>query len=140
MKTLNITAIIISVIAISISGYALVKKTDLFGSQMVQPYSYFGATNTSSSVPTVATTTNPILSLDNARINAKICNNSAYTVFLHPKSQATTTGVVLNEGIPLSPIGLATSTANVCAEFPGFKGYLYGISSATSAITVSSWK
>ena len=106
---------------------------------MIQSSSYFGATNSSSSVPMVATTTNPILSLDNSRTNAIVCNNSVNSVFLHPKSIATTTGVVLNEGIPLFGTGLTTST-KICHEFSGFKGYLYGIGTATSNITISSYK
>ena len=136
MNKKSIIAILI--IVVLIGGYILLENNNL-GGQMIIGSSYFGATNSSSSVPTVATTTNPILSLDNTRTNAIVCNNSVNTVFLHPKSQATTTGVVLNEGIPLFGAGLTTST-KICHEFPGFKGYLYGISSAVSAITVSSWR
>ena len=136
MKNIIIT-IAISLIAGFLGGYGLLSNN--LGQTMIQSSSYFGATNSSSSVPMVATTTNPILSLDNSRTNAIVCNNSVNTIFLHPKSIATTTGVVLNEGIPLFGTGLTTST-KICHEFSGFKGYLYGIGTATSNITISSYK
>ncbi len=138
MKTISIIAITISIIAILISGYALSQKVNLGAS--VVPIFYYGATNSSFTSPTTATTTNPILSRDDSRTNAIVCNNSAYTIFLHQNSQATTTGVAINSGIPLSPVGLTTSTANICMEFPGFKGYLYGISGTAASGTISSWK
>ena len=134
----NILIVIIVFIIGFLGGFVLLKNNN-FGQTMITGSSYFGATNSSSSVPMVATTTNPILSLDNSRTNAIVCNNSANTVFLHAKSQATTTGVVLNEGIPLFGTGLTTST-KICHEFSGFKGYLYGIGTATSNITISSYK
>jgi len=108
-----------------------------FGSGIDTVSFYTDATNSSSSVLATATTTNPILSLNMGRTNAIVCNNSANVVFLHQKGQATTTGVVVNEGIPIYP----TSTAGAqCQSFPGLKGYLFGIASATSSVTVSEWK
>lgn len=131
-------SIIILAVAIVVGALIVSNgKTNFGGVETVSFYT--NATNSSSSVPMVATTTNPILSLDMARTNAIVCNNSANTLFLHQKGQATTTGVVLNEGIPLYGVGLTTST-KVCQEFPGFKGYLYGIGVATSVISVSSWQ
>ncbi len=133
------TAIIISIIAILISGYALTQKADYLGSQMMQPYSYFGATNSSSSIASTATTTNPILSLDANRNNAIVCNNSvSSTIYLHQMSQSTTTGVTINTGIPLYA---TTTQGQTCQDFPGFKGYLIGICNGNNCwATVSSWR
>src|SRR3990167_5608999 len=100
-KTLGISLMI----AIVIIGVLVLFKQDIpLGGTQIIGSTYYGATNTSSSVPTVATTTSPILSLDAARTNAVVCNNSVNTVFLHQKSEATTTGVILDNGIPLSKI------------------------------------
>lgn len=98
--------------------------------------SYSDATNSSSSIPQTATTTSPILSLDTYRTDATICYLSGTsTVWLHPKGQSTTTGVVKNEGIPLA--SSTTSNTPYCREFPGFVGYLFGISAAPVVVSVS---
>ena len=138
---MKIITIIASVIAVLLIGFLIgVMNVDTPNILGGQADFYYDATNSSSSIPTTATTTNPILSLNTQRTNARICNNSEYFVFLHQKETATTTGVTVNEGIPLSPLGLTTSTENVCQDFLGFKGYLFGISEATSSVTVSWWE
>ena len=124
-----------------IVGFVIAPKNKPLGASISAPYYYFGATESSSSVPGTATTTNPILSLDNTRTNAKICMapTTTSTVFLHQITQSTTTGVTVNTGIPLYP----TSTqAQFCEEFPGFKGYLFGICTGNSNcfVNVASWK
>lgn len=135
MNKLIITAILLSTIAIVFSIYTL--QGDSLGYSPV-PIFYYGATNASSSIPQTATTTNPILARDDSRTNAKICYlTGTSTAFLHPKSQSTTTGVIVNEGIPL----FATTTgAQVCQEFQGFRGILFGISAQPVTVTVSQWK
>ncbi len=131
-------ATIISIIALAFGVFALMggAKNSNFGVESIPSY-YFGATNSSSTVPTTATTSNPILSLDANRKNARICNIGTATVFLHQSAISTTTGVRLDEGIALSPFA---SSTNVCVELPGFRGYLFGISTAATKLTVSSWK
>ncbi len=95
---------------------------------------YTDSSTASSSVPTTATTTNPILTKDSNRQGAKVCYLSGTsTVFLHPKGLSTTTDVVVNEGIPLYP----TSTqAQTCQEFPRMQGYLFGIAENAATVTV----
>ena len=137
MKYISLIALAIAITALGIVLYQT--TNDVQVSNLAGAVLYSDATNSSSSIPTTATTTNPVLSADPDRENAIVCNNSAYAVFLHPKGQATTTGVVVHEGIPLSPIGFTTSTANVCREFPGFRGYLFGIAGTEGSVTVSSW-
>ena len=131
-----ILGIIIVGFAIAIVFILFVSTEKPLGQATVYDY-WSNATNSSSSVPSTATTSNPILSLDVSRNDCHICNNGAYTVFLHPLGISTTTGVAVNTGIPLSPIGLTTSTANVCWDFPNFRGYLFGIAAATTFVTVS---
>ena len=138
MKTISIIAIIVSIIAITISGYVLSQKVNL-GQQMIQGSSYFGATSASFTCPATATTTNPILSLDNTRTQVLISNRSSQPMFIHVNSQATTTGVVVNSGIYLSPDGLTTSTKTF-VELQGAKGYIYCISPAVASGTVMSVK
>ncbi len=136
MNKFNI-ALILSVIAIIFSGYILIQKNSNLGYSPAQIF-YYGATNASSSIPQTATTTNPILARDDSRTNAKVCYISGTsTAYLHPKSQSTTTGVRVNEGIPL----FATTTGiQVCQDFPGFRGILFGVSAQPVTVTVSEWK
>jgi len=139
---MNKTKLIISIGIIgilAIVGIVISPVGKQLGQTLVAPDYWTNATNSSSSVPATATTTSPILSLDASRNNAVICNNGKYPVFLHPMGISTTTGVAVNKGIPLSPIGLSTSTANVCIELPNFRGYLFGISSVATFVTVTSW-
>ena|SRR3990167_188292 len=138
---MNKTLIVAIIISLALSALAVFRNNpqNLLGT-MVLTSSYYDATNSSSSVPATATTANPILSLDANRTNARVCNNSATsTVWLHQKSQSTTTGVVVNEGIPIYPAKLSSST-QVCESFPGFKGYLFGICDGTCWVNESSWK
>ena len=137
----KITQLVFGILVLALLAFTAFKGVGEIntGATLITGSTYFGATNTSSSVPTVATTTGPVLSLDNTRTNAVVCNNGGTTVFLHQKAISTTTGVVVNEGIPLFPPNLTTSTAP-CRDFPGFKGYLFGITAATTSVTVSSWK
>lgn len=138
-KIVFILAVAVAIALLGLNGYQMTKNRNL-GATMTVASSYHGATNTSSSIPFTATTTNPILSRDESRTNALVCNNGVYPVFLHPLSVATTTGVEMNEGTPLFAHGLTTSTQDVCRYFPGFKGYLFGISATNTFVTVSSWK
>lgn len=134
--TLIIACIVIGIALISSFGSS---DNGVFG-YAAPAYFYNGATNSSSSVPVNATTSNPILSSSATRINSIVCNNSATsTIFLHQKNISTTTGVVANEGIRLAPANLASST-NSCIELPGFRGYLFGIGTATSFVTISQWQ
>lgn len=110
-------------------------------------YYYYGASssslalNTSSSITSTATTTLPILSRDDLRQNATVCHSAGTsTVWLHRMSQATTTGVLLGYGIPINP----TSTPSLvkakypsCVDFPGFRGFLLGISESPASTTAS---
>lgn len=132
MKTLQITFGIAIVVLLGIM--ATKQNIQFFGGSATESYS--DSTSSSSTVPITATTTNPILSLDTYRQDATVCFLSGTsTVFLHQKGQATTTGVVKNEGIPLSTSSLSVED---CAKFPNFKGYLYGISASPAVVTVSS--
>lgn len=131
------TKIIIGLLIAIIVMLFIVKDKPL-GLSISSDY-WTNATNSSSSVATTATTTSPILSLDASRSNAIICNNGVYPVFLHPKGSATTTGVAINTGIRLAPIGLTTSTIDSCISLPNFRGYLIGIADTATWVTVTSW-
>lgn len=127
------------VIVVVLLGAIVFKTTPLNLGGTDATDSYYDTTNTSTTVPTTATTTSPILSLDTQRINAEVCFlTGTSTIFLHQKAQATTTGVVVDSGIPLYPS--STAAGQICQDFPGFKGYLYGISAGAGTVTVSSWK
>lgn len=133
MKTFQILIGLSVVILLSV--IATKENITFFGGSAVD--SYYGSTNTSANIPTAATTTNPILSYNTARENAKVCYLSGTsTVFLHRmSSNSTTTGIAVNTGIPIS-----TSTqGDKCESFPGFKGYLFGISASPAVVTVSSY-
>ena len=138
MNKITISAIIISIIAILLGGYGLLKDGNL-GQSMIQNSSYFGATSAAFTCPTTATTTNPILSLDNNRTMVKVYNRSSQPIFVHVNSQATTTGVAVNTGVYLSPIGLTTSTES-WVDLSGAKGYVYCISPVAASGTVISAK
>lgn len=139
MNKITISAIIISIIAILLGGYGLLKDGNL-GQSMIQNSSFFGATSAAFTCPTTATTTNPILSLDNNRTMVKVYNRSGQPMFVHVNAQATTTGVAVNTGVYLSPIGLTTSTANSFVDLSGAKGYVYCISPVAASGTVISAK
>ena len=115
------------------------KDTNNFnpGANLVNVSYYFGATNVSSSVSNAVTTT-PILALDANRSGATVCNIAVGTVvWLFPQATTATSAIQVNAGIPLT----ASSSGNgICRDFPGFKGNLMGIATATSTVTVSSWK
>ena len=132
LKIILFIALAISVLAILVAVIAKPAPSVLLGAS---PHYWYGATNSSSTIPTTATTTNPILSRDNSRIDAKVCYLSGTsTVFLHPLSQSTTTTVKINEGIPIHPF---SSSTQPCESFPGFRGYLFGISETAATVTVS---
>ena len=114
-----------------------VEKPKYVGGMQVIASTYFGATSASFTCPSTATTTNPVLTLDSLRTNAIISNRSSQPMFIHVLSQATTTGVVVNAGIYLSPDGLTTST-ETRVELPGAKGYVYCISPVAASGTVYS--
>ncbi len=87
----------------------------------------------SSTIPRTATTTNPLLSADVNRKNAKVCYlTGTSTVFLHKLGISTTTGVVLNEGVPLYPTSTQVQT---CQDFLGFKGYLFALTEGIVVVT-----
>ncbi len=134
----KITKILLIIAIILIGGVYLYQNNNL-GQTMITGSSYFGATSGSFTCPTTATTTNPILSLDNTRTNALIYNRSGQPMFVHINAQATTTGVAVNTGIYLSPIGLTTSTQS-WVELRGAKGYVYCISPVAASGTVISIK
>lgn len=139
MKNIIIGGLLIAAVGVAAFVGANLKSNNL-GATMVVQSSYYGATSASSTVPNVATTTNPVLSLDADRTNAMVCNTSQWMVYLYPRPTSSTGGILVGAGIPLSPFGLTTSTANICEKFPGFKGYLFAIAEATSVVTVASWK
>lgn len=143
----QITLAACGAVAVILFGLALsrnakvVEKPEpvIVGGTQVIGSTYFGATNTSTTITSTATTTNPILSLDANRTNATVCYVSGTsTLFMHQQSESTTTLVKVNAGIPLYS---SSTQVQTCQDFPGFKGYLIGISSAQPIIvSVSSWK
>lgn len=135
-RAIVIVAVVLSLTALSIQLTR--NRGVLLGSLVIDDF-YTNASSSSVSVPTVATTTNPVLPLDTRRINARVCNIGSGVVWLHPKGQSTTTNVTIDTGVPIRPAGLTTST-DTCVDFPGLKGYLFGISSLpTTTVSVSSW-
>lgn len=137
-----IAGIIVAFLAVCFSVYAIYARMDTkqgFSGGYENSFSG-GVTNTSTTVGMVATTTNPILSANTSRQYALICNNSAYPVYLHLVGlTATTTGVSVNTGIPLSPVGLTTSSLNVCYEIEPqnlYLGAIVGIGASTGTVTV----
>ena len=124
--------------AVVLFGFALNRESSVLGGSQVIGSTYYGSTDSTSTITSTATTTGPILSLDGNRTNAKVCYlTGTSTVFLHQLAQSTTTGTGLN-GIPLYP---TTTQAQICESFPGFKGYLIGVSNGQPVtVTVSSWK
>jgi len=126
-------------VVILLAGYFLGQSGAIKFGGLSQPLFHYGATDSSFTSPATATTTNPVLSLNANRNGAIICNNSVVPMFIFQKAIATTTGIAVNNGIPLSPIGLSTSTANICVTLEGAKGYIYAISSVAASGTVSSW-
>lgn len=136
---ITIVALFVGLVAFMWPGADAKKETQNVGGTQVIASTYFGATSASFTCPSTATTTNPVLVLDNTRTNAIIFNRSGQPMFIHVNAQATTTGVVVNAGIYLSPDGLTTST-KTWTELPGAKGYVYCISPVAASGTVYSVK
>jgi len=137
MKLTNILLGILIIIGASF----FFKNQPLGSGNAFQSTYYYRATDSSSSIPLVATTTNPILSLDTLRTNALVCYRSGTsTIWLHQLSQATTTGVNLNSGIPLATSSIAEHFGETCYYFPQFKGYLFGISNSPATTSISYWQ
>jgi len=138
MKTL---AIISTVIAILLIGFIIgVLNTDTPNFLGGFDNFYFEATNSKVFVYTTAasSTANPVLEPNTQRTNSMICHVSgSYPVFLHQMADnSTTTGVVVASGVMLQ----SSSTAADCQDFPGFRGYMFAISSGTATLSVSEWE
>jgi len=139
MKYITILSTIVVILLVGFILGAFNSSNQNVLSGLMNPVDFYGATNASFTCPTTATTTSPILSLDSNRNVMIIGNRSSQPMFIHIKEVATTTGVAVNTGIMLSPLGLTTSTVNQQIRIDGAKGYVYCISPVAASGTVASW-
>lgn len=127
----SITALLV-LGAIALTAMLVSSQKGTFGSGITDS-SITNVTNTSSTVGNVATL---LVAANQSRNYLLVCNNSAQAAYLHLKDTQNTTGVALDTGIYLSPIGLTTSTANICVDLSRFNGNVYGISPATGTASI----
>ena len=127
--------IIVGLFAVSVIQGMKISQTDTLGSLFVSENSYSSApTYSTSSV--VITAGSLLARATSSRTFAKICNQSANTVYLY--KQATSTGVVTNMGYPI----YATSSNGLsCATYDAndpYLGQIWGIAAATSTVSIES--
>ena len=102
-----------------------------FGSILTQNIQFGGATNTTSSVGMIATTT-PIVSASIGRNWLYVTYSGNNSVTLYPAGNTTTTNITsLGGGIVLS------STTQRTVDLSNFTGYLMGIADTTSTVIIS---
>ena len=133
MKKLAIIFPILALLLLVVSAFFLgkgqnkVQINNLGGTQVIQS-TYSNATSSSFTCLATPTTSSPVLALDPSRTETRIFNRSGWPMFLYVRSaNTTTTGIVVNSGIYLSPDGLTTST-QIWADLSGAKGYIQCIS------------
>ena len=97
----------------------------------INTQTYSGLTRYTANIDRVASTA--LISPGDVTVILRIYNLSTSTVYLYATSTNSSTGVVVNGGIPLDPPTNASST-NSWVDLSGLRGYLYAISNATGSL------
>lgn len=129
---MNKTIIIISIITLIFIVGLYSKNEGSLGNILVNENAYSSASYTSSTI-TNSIATSVLSKATSSRTMAKICLLTGGTTFLY--KQATSTGVVVNQGDPI----YATSTPKSCAVYDDndpYFGQVWAISDVTSTLVI----
>jgi hypothetical protein len=109
----------------------------------IEPQQQFGQAQpsfsggTQDNVTVASSTVTQIFSAGNIKTKAIICNVGGQRVDLFVASSTATGQFALNRGIILNPF---SSSTQVCADFSGLQGYLYGLATGGTVVVSRSFE
>ena len=126
--TLALVALVVGLLGIyQINQQPEQKPVQQFGQYPIITFSG-GANN---NVTVASTSPTLIFSPGDIKTRAIVCNKGGQKVDLFVASTTAVTGLALNYGITLNPF---SSSTEVCADFSGLQGYLYGLATGGTVV------
>ena len=140
MNKLEKIAVIVSAIllvAIVFVGFQVLNKKASLGNIFVESNAYSGAATYTSSTLTNSLAVSLVPRATSSRHYAKVCQGSTSTAIVRLYKQATSTGVVINQGYPLHPS--STPNGNFCMSIDAndpYTGQIWGIAPTTTTVEI----